>query len=90
MRAFLIPLLLVALVSGQQASKCQVCSRVRQCDPVLFNDGNIDPIFDALVQQLDLKEYPDVISRTQDAKNAYYSFGWPGRFFLATVDLQTG
>lgn len=67
-----------------------MCSRVKQCDPVLFEDADIDPIFNALVQQLDLKEYPDVISRTQDAKNAYYSFAWPGRFFLATVDLQTG
>jgi hypothetical protein len=83
------PLLCLSLLVLTLSQQCQVCAQVKQCDSSLFNDANIDPIYNSLIQQIQIQGYPTAITRLQDKTNSNYTFTWPSRVFLATVNLNT-
>lgn len=53
MKFTLILALLLALSAAQQ-NACQTCLKIKQCDPSLFSDYNIDPIYISITKQLNL------------------------------------
>ena len=53
MKFTLILALLLALSAAQQ-NAFQTCLKIKQCDPSLFSDYNIDPIYISITKQLNL------------------------------------
>ena len=51
---FTLILALLLTLSAAQQNACQTCLKIKQCDPSLFSDYNIDPIYISITKQLNL------------------------------------
>lgn len=87
-KGFLL-VLLISCAFGQQKIACQVCQRVKQCDQSLLSDGNIDLIYNSIIQQLSITDYPLRIECVKTSAEATYTFSWSADVYQAIVDLKT-
>jgi hypothetical protein len=55
----------------------------------LLSDPNIDPIYNSIVKQLSISDYPNAISKDQNEKEIIYVFTWSSKTYQATVDKAT-
>jgi hypothetical protein len=89
MKKMFFVVLLAALTFAQTASKCSVCQKVPKCPQELFNDANVDPIFNFIAQQISPSEYPQEIKKDVSQVEVNYTFFWKSEAYLAVVDLKT-
>ena len=87
-KGFLL-LLLISCCFSQQPIACQVCQRAKQCDQSLLYDGNIDLIYNSMVQQLPISDYPLKIECVKTSTEATYIFSWANDVYQAIVDIKT-
>ena len=83
----LVALAILAVYS--QNDNCKICAQAQTCPKELFSDGDIDAIFNSLIQQIKITSPPVEISKASNTTHSNYTFRWVSKIYVAVVDLTT-